>query len=484
MESPDIQVSCSNIPSPSLEHTGLESKLPWTVQESCGLPILSSMEHLPQSGQHLGAFEVNAFQQRAHLRSEQCVSASAYAAPLRCPEQLKSVDGNPRAHSANSAGLAAGFVTAITGDNASLLEKHDYGAWNGGNSQELKQVQLLDGLEVQYSEAFSKRFIIFDQTGSGVRVIVHPSLVYEFPNLLPDSAKGLDKINVHNRVPQKESISQIPSVYNSTDRGTGLLAYREHMAPAFTALQGIRKRRWLSAEAAGNGFVACSKQEETGSQMSCNGSSRGGYHSQSHEDTRDLEALLGSDEEEDDSTGHTPSEAITNDQQSGTQDEAHISNGIPTKKRRCECMEFGEQEVDFIPSAIQETAVLNGKCSSDGVCFPPVPSQESGIQLECCNTVKDSDYRDEQFCDYSTDNMTGYGSSNNSASKVGQPSSRRKLKKEKVKKAINLLRSIVPEGHSMDTAAVLEVASQHLKSLQLKLERLEANQNDKTLSKP
>lgn len=483
MESPDSQVSCSNMPSSSLENTGSGGKLPWIVQESCGLPILCGIEPSPQSDQHLGAFEVNAFQQRAHLRSEQCVSASAYAAPPCCPEQLKSVDGNSHAHSANSAGLAADFVTAITGDNASLLEKHNCGEWNGGIAQELKQVELLDGLEVQYSEACSRRFIIFDQTGSGVRVIVHPSLVYEFPNLLPDSAKGLDKINVHNRVSEKESISQMPSVFNSTDQGTGLLAYREHMIPAFTALQGIRKRG-SSAEAAGDGFAACTRQEETGSQMSCNGSSNGGYQSQSHEDTRDLEALLGSDEEEDDSTGHTPSEAITNDQLSCSQDDAHISNFIPAKKRRCEYMEFREQEVDFIPSAIQEKALLNGKCTSDGVCFPPVASQESGIQLECCNTVKGSDYRDELFCDNSTDNMTGNGSSNNSSAKVGQPSSSRKLKKQKMKKAIDMLRSMVPEGHSMDTAVVLDVASQYLKSLQLRVKRLEANQNDKTLSKP
>lgn len=483
MESPDTQVSWLNMPSPSLEHTGLESKLQWTVQESCGLPILSGMESSPQLDQQLGAFEANAFQQRAHLRSEQCVSASAYAAPACCPEQLKSVDGNSHAQSANSAGLAADLVTAITGDNASVLEKHNWGAWNGGVAQELEQVQLLDGLEVQYSEACSKRFIIFDQTRSGVRVIVHPSVVYEFPNQLTESAKGLDKINVYNKMPERESISEIPSVFNSTIRD-GLLAYREHMTPAFTAMQGIRKRRSLSAEVAGNGFVACSEHEETGSQISCNGSSRGDYQSQSHEDTRDLEALLGSDEEEDDSTGHTPSEAITNDQLSSTQDDAHISNDIPTKKRRCECMEFREQEVDFIPSAIQGKAVLNGKCSSDGVCFPHVASQESGIQLECCNIVKDSDYSDEKFCDYSTDNMTGNGSSNNSAAKVGQPSSWRKSRKEKMKKAIDLFRSIVPEGHSMDTAVVLNAASQYLKSLQLRVEMLEANQNDRTLSKP
>jgi len=303
---------------------------------------------------------------------------------------------------------------------------------------------------VQYSEACSKRFIIFDQTGSGVRVIVHPSLVYEFPKLLHDSAKGLDKLNVRNRMPEIESISQIPSVFNSPDWGAGLPACREHMTPAFTALQGMRKRG-LSAEAAGDGFAVCSRQEETGSQMSCNGSSGGGYHSESHEDTRDLEALLGSDEEEDDSTGHTPSEAITSDQLSCTQDNAHICNGIPTKKRRCECVDFREQEVDFIPSAIQEKAALNGKCGSDGVCFPPVASQESGN-----------------------------GSSNNTAAKVGQPSSSRNLKKAKIKKAIDLLRSIVPEGHSMDTAVVLDVASQYLKSLQLTVKRLEANQNDKS----
>lgn len=53
-----------------------------------------------------------------------------------------------------------------------------------------------------------------------------------------------------------------------------------------------------------------------------------------------------------------------------------------------------------------------------------------------------------------------------------------------MKKAIDLFRSIVPEGHSMDTAGVLDMASQYLKSLQLRVERLEANQNDRTLSKP
>lgn len=70
----------------------------------------------------------------------------------------------------------------------------------------------------------------------------------------------------------------------------------------------------MSVEVVGYRFVAFSTQEESRRQMSSNGSSKGGYQRQLQEYIGDIEPLLCFDEEEDDSIGHTSSEAIRNDQ--------------------------------------------------------------------------------------------------------------------------------------------------------------------------
>lgn len=110
-------------------------------------------------------------------------------------------------------------------------------------------------------------------------------------------------------------------------------------------MQKIREDRFnsLSPVNFGNEFIHYSAEgEESTGRVSYDGASQtksGSPHSQFHEDTEDLEALLCSDDEES-STGHSPSEVTGNNGHlSLEEDNSDVTSGIPAKRRRIDFME-------------------------------------------------------------------------------------------------------------------------------------------------
>ncbi|GLJ31634.1 hypothetical protein SUGI_0635450 [Cryptomeria japonica] len=463
------------------QNIGLGSVLPWMVQEGCGSPAFPCAKPCLQTNNNRGGFEVNAESQPSQLSL--AINASNYvpeATHPYFPEQVKLIDENINSHSAVMGDISVGLKK-----ETASFDKHNF-AWNVGVAEGMKQVQMLDGLELQSSEACQKRFIIFDQTGSRARVIFHPALVYEFSDILPNTSNtnGLD-----GKVGEKETIQKILSACASTEWGARLFAYREPVASAHPSFAKI-PNTGLEPITLNEGLCGFSMGEESESRMSCNGSSQGCY-SQFHEDSRDIDALLYSDYDDDEevSTGHTPSEVVINNELTNIEDGADVSsNGFSRKRRRCGDLECREQEVDFIPASIEERTSSILRCTSANVCLPPSRSHESNIQPHHNENAVGSECIHNEFCDSaSTNSYPRKTSSQSSANKqrgsynstLKRPNSSKKSRIKKMKRTLDVLRSVIPAGDCMDTAVVLDVATQYLKSLQLQVKKLEANQNDK-----
>ncbi|KAJ4965077.1 hypothetical protein NE237_016926 [Protea cynaroides] len=161
--------------------------------------------------------------------------------------------------------------------------------------------------------------------------------------------------------------------------------------------------------------------------------------SEMREDTEELNALLYSDDEYEDSeddevasTGHSPNEMTGHEKK---EEEEVASSGGPTKRRK---LLDGEHEAT---SSVMDTA------SSE---------KPNGLSLE---------YEDdaESSC---TKGRTQGGQMGSSLS--GQ----KRLRKERIRETVSILQSIIPGGKGKDVALVLDEAIQYLKSLKVKTQAL------------
>lgn len=435
---------------------GWESGLPWQVQQTLCSPTLSGLTPCFGTYQNIGPSELNSCSQPSQLSYAVNASISVHAAFPQCQQQLKFCGENLPAQATAEAENSA-MVNVVKQEIPIRKEKHsNFGEWNGGMAEGLNQVEF----KLESSESCHKRFIIVDQSGSKARIIFHPALMHEFPNLLPNSRNVSDSINNG----ETEAIQKILSAYTATEWGNKLMTYRESMVSPQTGKTGLDEVTF------GDGFFGFSTQCE----LSCNESSSlaksEGHHSEFSEDTRDIEALLSSDEgfyDEDDeevvSTGHTPSKVIINNELSSTQDSADV----PRKRRRCGDGECNEQEVDFIPNMLEKKRVHSSlKCSSATVF-------ENEIVYEHIKPSSNSVDKKPSSKSSSTKEHPGNSS-------LGTGSSSKRLRIEKLKRTLDALRSVVPAGgECRDAALVLDVATRYLRSLQLQVKKLEANQSHK-----
>lgn len=167
--------------------------------------------------------------------------------------------------------------------------------------------------------------------------------------------------------------------------------------------------------------------------------------SEMHEDTEELNALLYSDDDgdytdddEDDevtSTGHSPSTMTAHEKQDwfdGSTEEVASSAG-PIKKRK-----LFDGVYDDVPL--------------------PVPS--SSVK---CNLHLDDEDDAESSC---------ANSQNPGSDEFGSVSTNKRLRKEKIRETVSVLRSIIPDGEGKDAMLVLDEAIDYLKSLRLKAKAL------------
>eukprot|EP00249_Psilotum_nudum_P026996 c34201_g1_i1 orf=1217-2365(+) len=348
----------------------------------------------------------------------------------------------------------------------------------------------IEKLEFQFSEACEKRFIMFDHSGSKRRIIFHPALLREFPFSLPDPSKVSDGMQHCFKGPgagaidkEKETTIGIPTGDNHTDLNSRLMAYRETMASAFSVLQRIQSNSlWSSLdmeeEDTSLKFPSIISESESSSRVSGNlqGPCASGWHELMHEDTEDLEALLSSDDEI--STGNSPSE-VTPNNSTNFNENTYCTNS--RKRRNSE-----ESEVNSRFSVEARDAFACGGCKHSPVGVSPMPITSSellSIPSSPCKITGESRVFEKRLQNRAMINMPTYTRSESSstnnryscrASLLQQFGSAKQSRKNKIKQTVQILRSIIPGGDCMDTAIVLDQAIGYVKSLQMKVQQLEA----------
>ncbi|XP_021284510.1 transcription factor bHLH145 [Herrania umbratica] len=159
--------------------------------------------------------------------------------------------------------------------------------------------------------------------------------------------------------------------------------------------------------------------------------------SEMHEDTEELNALLYSDDDSDytedeevTSTGHSPSTMTAHDEQfEGGTEEVASSTG-PTKKRKL--IDGGN---DYVPLLVDIASSINpNRCS---------------------------EYEDDADSGCAFGQNLGFGD-------MDLSSGNKRMRKEKIRETVSVLRSIIPGGEGKDAIAVLDEAIDYLKSLKLK----------------
>ena len=166
--------------------------------------------------------------------------------------------------------------------------------------------------------------------------------------------------------------------------------------------------------------------------------------SEMHEDTEELNALLYSDDdseysedEEVTSTGHSPSTMTAQDEQ----------------------FEGGSEEVDSSTRLIKKRKLLDGSYG----CLPLLmDTANSG------NFNRYSEYEDDADSSCAKGQNPGSGDTDSS-------SSNKRMRKDKIRETVTVLRSIIPGGEGKDAVAVLDEAINYLKSLKLKAKTLGLN---------
>lgn len=491
MDKQNKPVFCLNLPCQGSQNVGLETAtLPWVQPKNWDVPNLTSPRPLTQAAKLVEVFKSTSVGSPCHLNpqifsSESGGEFSSVAAATPSYEDLE--DGKEESYYFQEFECLAPFVefrNSVMDGMCPLPNEQCFGACNGLFSEKTS----LDS-----SATVQKRFIMFDQTGSTGRIIFHPS---QLSMLLPNSTISNTQINANSMVSEEIMKLEVPVEGKFVDWESLFPPYNETLVvSAFAALQKMRGDRLnsLSPVNFGTEFIHCSAEgEESTSRVSNDRLSQaksGSSHSQFHEDTEDLEALLCSDDEES-STGHSPSEVTGNNgQMSIEEDNTDVTSGIPAKRRRIDDMANREQEVDYIPASIKESdnrSMTNEKYQSPDIfSVVDTSSWDMGDQPKISADIYGDKYNENLLCGYSCHGIHGEYSSKGSGNEqmqsvkclLGHSGSAKNSRKGKIKRTVKRLKSIIPGGECMDTAVVLDEAIQYVRSLQQKVKKLEANQH-------
>lgn len=163
--------------------------------------------------------------------------------------------------------------------------------------------------------------------------------------------------------------------------------------------------------------------------------------SEMHEDTEELNALLYSDDDSDynedeevTSTGHSPSTMTAHYEQSeGGAEEVASCTGLTKKRKLLDCCN------GYAPFLMDNASSLN-------------PSR--------C-----SEYEDD------ADSSSAFGQNPGTAG-MDSSSGNKRMRKDKIRETVNVLRSIIPGGEGKDAIVVLDEAIDYLKSLKYKAKTL------------
>lgn len=475
-------------------HACSETKLPLLVLDSANPNLMNLKPPLLQTTQYEGTLlKCSKYYQ---LSSNGNVQEGSLDAAL-----TNGMDASYNyIHMANLSGPYAEYITPVNGDVSSIPRGNHADGWNGGCSDKLSEIRFLDTFQLQAPGYYNNMFICDCNRNRG-GFNFHPALVQNLSEMLPGNDKVKKETNPENMVTEKNTISKVMAAGTSGIWDVNLPLYRETTPSSFTALQNMRMSQlcMTALDSCGGEFIDCPVAEkESAIRVSCDVLSKansGDSQTHLHENTADLDALLSSDEEEsstgqESSTGHSPSEYSANNKKACTQVRGDTSDETLAKKTGGNQQGYKENEADcrlaIIEESVGESSINDNCCFFNNSLLVTSP-QELGIRTENCE--KENERDNKNICALSAVSMLteAEGSTKNSAlrcrqshkSLSGKSASAKKAKKERIKGMVQLLRTIISGEDYMDTAIVLNKTIRYVKSLEVKVNILEANQQEK-----
>ncbi|KAI5057826.1 hypothetical protein GOP47_0027841 [Adiantum capillus-veneris] len=298
----------------------------------------------------------------------------------------------------------------------------------------------LDKLEVHLSDTCQWQFVMFDQSGSKKRMIFHPSMVHEFSALLqfPLEITNFKEYTLLERTRSAGRLREILFSPLCLDDS----AHIDAMLPP----------NWQSTLSPGREKDVFQGLYATVAEVSTQDRVTDGL---SKENTEDLDALLWSDDEVS-SEGHSPSNLTWSDANSLGANAGDPFTARVDKKRKA-CV---EAETDSTATSSYSTLKVFGS--------------------EIHHLGSGSGYGKEGFAVFdlsSADEESSSGSTNsprqNQARRFSHKRPAKKTRNDKIHATLQLLRSIIPGGESMDAALLLGEAAQYVRNLQVEVEKLE-----------
>lgn len=473
-------------------HACSETKKPLLVLDS-GYPNVMNLKPLWQTAQYEGT--LLKFSQYYQLSSNGSIQKRSLDAALTSGMEAS----YNYIHMANLSGPYAECITPVKGDVSSMPRGNCADVWGGDCADKLSQIRFLDTFQLQAPDYYNSMFMC-DYNMNRCGFNFHPALVQSFSEILPGNGKAKKETNPENMAMEKNTISEVLAAGTPGLWDVNLPWYRETIPSSFTAMpnMGLSQLCMTALDSYGGEFIDCPVVEnEDAIPVSCDVLSKGNSgdsQTQLRENTADLDALLSSDEEEsstgqESSTGHSPSEYSGN-KKACTNVRNDTSAGISAKKTGTNQQEHKEEEADFGPAIIEESvgeSSINDNCFLFDNSLLVTPTQEVDIQTKNCKNANENECNKKNICALSAVSMLTEGSTKNSAlrcrqshkSLSGKSASAKKSKKERIKGMVQLLRNIISGEDYMDTAVVLNKTIRYVKSLQVKVNRLEANQQEK-----
>lgn len=473
-------------------HACSETKLPLLVLDS-GYPNLMKLKPLWQTAQYEGTLLKRS--QYYQLSSNGSIQNGSLDAALTSGMEAS----YNYIHMANLSGPYAECITPVKGDVSSMPRENYADVWGGDCADKLSEIRFLDTSQVQAPDYYKNMFMC-DYNMNRCGFTFHPALVQSFSEMLPGNGKVNKETNPENMAMEKNTISEVLAAGTSGLWDVNLPWYRETIPSSFTTMpnMGMSQLCMTALDSYGGEFIDCPVVENEGAiRVSCDVLSKGNSgdsQTQLHENTADLDALLSSDEEEssngqESSTGHSPGEYSGN-KKACTKVRDDTIAGISAKKTGSNQQGHKEEVADFGPAIIEESvgeSSINDNCFLFDDSLLVTLTQEVDIQTKNCKNTEENECNNKNIRALSAVSMLTEGSTKNSAlrcrqshkSLSGKSASAKKSKKERIKGMVQLLRNIISGDDYMDTAVVLNKTIRYVKSLQVKVNRLEANQQEK-----
>ncbi|MCO5610811.1 hypothetical protein L7F22_065052 [Adiantum nelumboides] len=340
-------------------------------------------------------------------------------------------------------------------------------------------------VDVQLSDVCKRRFVMFDHSGSKRKMIFHPAMMNEFTALLPSSLQIAMKYNLEPlvEIPHAAKYAKFARPSFSaciSPLGASFPHYNSRSMPVAAAVDSISS---ATDNCGGTLLTDRGKVADDIDLKHLDGSPQ--HSCYSHENTEDLEALLSSEEDEESSTGHSPSDLTRNNSLTAYPTYSEGYRMCNSKKRQ------RESEVNADDDTCS-TATSGNKTCKDFSCQKFVGAESNSAFVKERPAFPEASLLRPNVYGPTTSYMflPDEGSSSSSVTKkqlpkelptwqLPQPPQQQQLpteqtRKEKIKNILRLLRGILPGGDSMDTAFVLDEAIQYVRTLQSEVQKLQA----------